>query len=173
MDHAGDHYTVTNHALRPLPPQGANLPFLIGGNGDKMLTAAAQLGDIVGFTGFTFDGALAHMTHFTTAQLADRVEFVRRAAGDRFEDIELNVLIQRAVISDDREAAAEEFREQWGDDAPPLADMLASPFVLFGTVEEIAEQIRQIRGELGISYWVAAAPRAVGFEAVVAELAGT
>lgn len=173
VDHQGSHYTISNHSLAPLPPQGADLPVLIGGNGDKVLTVAAQHADIIGFTGFTVVKGVAQMTNFSRTQLRERIEFVRQRAGDRFDHIELNVLIQRAVITEDRVAAATEFSENWGDDAPPLEDMLDSPFVLFGTAEEIADQIRRIRDDLGISYWVAAAARAEGFEAVVGLLAGS
>lgn len=169
----GDHYTITDHVLTLLPPQGADLPFVIGGNGDKMLTLAAQHAHTVGFTGFTFDGSQAHITHFTTDQLRDRIELVREAAGDRFDAIELNALIQRVVLTDDRRRSAAEFAENWGDGAPEIDDILDSPFVLFGTVPDIADQLRRFRDELGISYWVAAESRSEGFDGVVAKLAGT
>lgn len=172
VSHRGEHYTITDHPLEPRPLQGAALPILVGGNGDKVLTVAARHADIVGFTGFTFVKGVAQMTHFSTSELRDRIDFVRTQAGQRFADIELNVLIQRAVITNARRAAAEEFAANWGDDAPPIDDMLDSPFVLFGTADQIADQILGIREALGISYWVAARTRAEGFEAVVARLAG-
>jgi len=169
----GEFYTVTEHTLRPLPPQGADLPVLIGGNGNKMLTAAAQHADIIGLTGFTMVRGVPQMSHFTTDQLSERVAFVRDQLGDRAEHAEFNALIQRAVITDDPTAAAEEFRSNWGEDAPPLEAILNSPFVLFGPAESIADQIRSIRDRIGISYWVAPGARAEGFEAVVEILAGS
>ena len=36
------------HTLSPLPPQGAGLPILVGGNGDRVLEVAATKADIVG-----------------------------------------------------------------------------------------------------------------------------
>ncbi len=167
----GEFYSLNDHTLQPLPPQGADLPVMIGGNGDKMLTAAARHADIVGFTGFTMVRGVPQMSHFTTDQLGERVAFVREQLGNRAESTEFNALIQRAVITDDPTAAAEEFRTNWGEDAPPLEDILDSPFVFFGTVASIADQIRAIRDRIGISYWVAAGARAEGFEAIVEVLA--
>ena len=50
----GQHYHVTRHQLQPLPVQRPHPPLLIGGNGLRLLTMAAQEADIVGLTGITF-----------------------------------------------------------------------------------------------------------------------
>ncbi len=73
---------VTEYMGEHLP----DLPILIAGNGDRLLTVAAQQATIIGLTGGQ---------PITDARdpLAERTEFVRRAAGDRFDDLELNIAI--------------------------------------------------------------------------------
>ena len=63
-----------------------DVPVLIAGNGDRLLTVAARQANIIGLTGGQ------RITKDQDA-LAERVDFVRNAAGDRFDDLELNLAI--------------------------------------------------------------------------------
>ena len=45
---AGDYYTITNYAARPVPVQRPHPPFLIGGGGRRTLSLAGTEADIVG-----------------------------------------------------------------------------------------------------------------------------
>ena len=72
---------------------------------------------------------------------------------------ELNVLVQRLVVTDDRESAAAEIVA-----AVPtldLADALETPFLLLGTHDEIAAQIVDARRRWGISYFTVRVARDV------------
>ena len=75
---------------------------------------------------------------------------MRDAAGDRFDAIELNALIQFVVHTDDREASAAELAATFGGVSPQF--VLDSPFVLLGTHEQMAETLARapaaVRGEL-------------------------
>ena len=84
------------------------MPLLIGGNGTRVLQLAGRMADIAGLAGFRHnrDATKVELTHFDAAGLQDRIAVVRDAAGDRFDAIELNALIQFVVRTDDREAAA-------------------------------------------------------------------
>lgn len=96
---------------------------------------------------------------------------VREAAGEqRFARLELNALVQRVVVTEDRRGAAEELARRW----PELSadDLLQSPFVLLGTTEQIAEQLQTTRQRWGISYYVVHEPYLNDFAPVVARLAG-
>ncbi|MDP8959787.1 MAG: TIGR03621 family F420-dependent LLM class oxidoreductase [Actinomycetota bacterium] len=171
VTYRGRFYQLEQHQLSPLPPQGSSLPVLIGGNGDRLLAVAAREADIVGFSGFLpgRDGTDPSPTHFTSAGLSDRIDHVRREAGERFSELELNVLVQRVVVTSDRRSAAQHLSVSW----PPAQEILDSPFVLLGTVEEIIDQLQEHRERLGVSYWVVFEGRSEGFDQVVERLAGT
>jgi len=78
-------------------------------------------------------------------------EWIRAAAGDRFDAIELNALIQFVVHTDDREASAAELAALFGGVSPEF--VLDSPFVLLGTHEQMAEALVARRQQFGVSYW--------------------
>ena len=79
----------------------------------------------------------------TAAATERKIEWVREAAGDRFGQIELNTIVPTVEITDDRRAAA----ERLAADLPVSAEeVLDSPAVLLGTVDEIAETLAGAAG---------------------------
>ena len=62
------------------------MPILIAGSGDRVLTIAARRAQIIGIAGGSPDG---------TAPAPRRARGIRapRAAGERFDDLELNLAI--------------------------------------------------------------------------------
>lgn len=165
----GVHHTVTSHRLVP----ERRPPLLVGGNGTRVLQAAGRHADIVGFTGFrVVEGTTdVETTHVSSAGLADRVAVVREAAGDRFTDLELNVLVQRVRLGPSPEAAATALAAE-----VPFLDadgVLDSPFFLVGTADSIADELRRRRDELGISYIATHGPNREAIAPVVELLAGT
>jgi probable F420-dependent oxidoreductase len=170
---AGRHYQVTGHSIHPLPVQRPRPPILIGGNGPRLLALAAAEADIVGLTGITFDrgGVGRQLSGFSPAGVDERVALVRKAAGNRLEPPELNALVQQVVVTDDRRAAAEELAKRWP--VLDVEDILASPFVLLGSVDAIATQLVERRARWGISYYVVFESTLDAFAPVVARLTGT
>jgi probable F420-dependent oxidoreductase len=168
----GHHYHVTRHAIHPRPHQQPQPPLLIGGNGRHILTLAAVEADIVALSGMTLSrgGTGRDFAGFTAAGTDERLRWIREVAADRLERLELNALLQRVIVTDDRAKAADDLARQW----PPLtpADVLDSPFVLLGTLEEMAEALRRRRERWGISYYVVMEPALETFAPVVARLAG-
>ena len=81
---AGPHVTLKDHFVVPKPATDRQIPLLVGGNGDRLLSLAAEQADIVGFTGFSPDRDGNNVrTHFTRRGLAERVALVRRRSVDR------------------------------------------------------------------------------------------
>ena len=146
----GDHYRVERQRCYPVPARP--IPLLIGGNGRGVLRTAARLADIVGFTGFSqVEGeANVNPNHFTDARLREQIEWVRAAAPKRFDQLELSTLVQGVTITRDRRATATELQPL----LPTLTvdDILSAPYGLIGTPEQIADQLRDRRERLGISY---------------------
>ncbi|MGE2718754.1 LLM class F420-dependent oxidoreductase [Mycolicibacterium celeriflavum] len=153
VDVAGRHYEIRADAgqLLPIPPR--RVPLLIGGNGTRVLELAGRIADIVGLAGFGHnrDATEVRLSHFDDEGLDDRIAVVRRAAGDRFEHIELNALIQAVVVTDKPREAAEQLGAALGGVSPDR--LLSSPFVLIGTHEQMAEQLTRRQQRFGVSYW--------------------
>jgi hypothetical protein len=80
-----------------------------------------------------------------------KVGWVRDAAGDRFDTLELGALVFAVEVTSDPLAAAEVLAARW--DLTPAA-VLSSPHLLVGTVSQIADELLSARERLGISYWV-------------------
>jgi probable F420-dependent oxidoreductase len=170
---AGQHYRVTGHQIGPLPVQKPHPPILIGGNGPRLLSLAAREADIVGFSGITFRGGGStppDLSGWTEAEVDQRVRLVRKVSGERYARIELNALVQRVVVTEDRHKAAQEISARW----PQLSasDILQSPYVLIGTVDEIVEDLEARRKRWDISYYMVQEPYFEVFAPVVARLAG-
>src|SRR5215469_7554858 len=121
---------------------GYGPPLLVGGTGDRVLRIAAREADIVGIAGAVqVPGAAPGTFRGCTAEEADqRVRFARSAAGSRADAIEWQVLVQAVRVTDDRSEVAEELAAEDGE-MMSAADILDTPFLLIGTVEDIAAQV--------------------------------
>jgi len=170
----GQHYRVNGHAITTHPVQKPHPPILIGGNGPRLLALAAREADIVGFCGVTFQGGGASppdLSGWRVSGVDERVRIVRESAGeDRFGRLEFNALLQRVVLTDHRRTAAEELTSRWTQ--LRADEILQSPYVLIGTVEQMVEEVLARRQRWGISYYTVHEPYLDAFAPVVARLAG-
>jgi len=149
---SGKHYTVTGHAATPRPVQQPQPPITIGGGGKRILTLAAKYADVVGINvdlraGTAGPEAAPNATPEATRQ---KVRWVREAAGDRFDSIELNTLVGFVMVTDDRAQMVEALAPSFGLDP---ADALHVPLALIGTLEEMEEELQWRRENYGISYF--------------------
>jgi alkanesulfonate monooxygenase SsuD/methylene tetrahydromethanopterin reductase-like flavin-dependent oxidoreductase (luciferase family) len=157
-----------------LSVQKPHPPILIGGNGPRLLTLAAQQADVVGFSGITFrnGGAAApDVSGWKAAKVGERVRLVREAAGqERYARLELNALVQRVIVTDDRRRAAEELTGRWTQ--LTADEILQSPYVLIGTVDQMVEDLLARRERWDISYYIVSELWLEDLAPVVARLAG-
>jgi probable F420-dependent oxidoreductase len=168
---SGDHYTITGLDGRPKPHTPGGPPILIGGGGRRVLSIAARRADIVGVNpnlkaGEIGPDAIADAMAGPTDQ---KVAWVREAAGDRFDDLELNVLSFVSTITDDSAGFAEGVAGMFGADPQEVLD---APTVVAGSVAELSERLEARRDRWGFSYYVFQAEAAEGMAPLVAELAG-
>src|SRR5947209_9566129 len=91
----GTHYKISNLAGTPKPVQQPHPPILIGAGAKRMLSIAAREADIVSVNFDLSAGAVGPDVVTTgTAELTrQKIELIREAAGDRFDDIELSVTV--------------------------------------------------------------------------------
>jgi len=99
------------------------------------------------------------------------MQLVREAAGEeRYGQLELNALLQRIVVTDDRVKAAEQLTSRWTQ--LTADEILQSPYVLIGTVDQMVDDLQARRARWGFSSSVVQEPYLEAFAPVVARLAG-
>jgi probable F420-dependent oxidoreductase len=169
---AGKHYRVTEHTIHPRPAQRPRPPIFIGGNAPRLLALAAREADIVGFTGIMFrrGGAAIDVSDFRAAIVDERIQLVRETAGGRFGQLELNVLVQRVIVTDDRREAAAALTGPVSQLPPD--EVFASPYLLIGTVDQMVADLEARRARWGISYVMTHETFMDALAPVVARLAG-
>jgi alkanesulfonate monooxygenase SsuD/methylene tetrahydromethanopterin reductase-like flavin-dependent oxidoreductase (luciferase family) len=178
FDFAGKHYTITGHDARPKPVQRPHPPVMIGAGGERLLRFAAREADIIGINPVRRSNEAWEDQNVAdaTAEATDRkLGWIREEAGARFDDLELSIVAPFVFVTDDRTALAESIAA--GLDTPDGVDtgraaVLDSPYVLLGTIEEIAETLVARRERWQLSYYVCNDDSVDTLAPVVAELAG-
>ena len=167
---AGRHYTITDLEGRPVPVQRPHPPLAIGGGGRRTLSLAAREASIVGLVPRARrDGGGLDLADLSDAATREKLAWVRAAAGERFDSLELNALIQAVAVGEPRTEAADRLAARF---KVARDVVLETPYVLLGTVEEICETVRQRRERYGISYFTVFERDMEAFAPVVARLAG-
>lgn len=159
---AGERVDHLRHITTYLKRVAPSIPILIAGNGDRVLRIAAQHADIIGFTG----GGLP--TAENPDPMAERVEFVRAAAGDRIGDLEFNLAIT-AVPTDGSGVPDLTLTRAYFTDATD-EQLLAMPTVLQGSPAQIADTLRQQRERYGTTYYTVQDYHGDYFAEVIKEL---
>jgi probable F420-dependent oxidoreductase len=176
---AGEHYTITDYDAGPKPVQRPHPPLFIGGGGRRTLSLAGREADIVGISPRLLPGdqsrPAADWTSMSVAAAAEKIGWVRAAAGDRFDAIELNTYPSGGPVqvTDDALAVAREraddIRARTGLDLDP-EEILDSPHVFIGTAGALADKVLGLRERLGIT--AITVDDIDGFAPVVERLAG-
>ena len=167
---SGAHYEV--NGAHGLPRPGAVPPIVIGGGSRRILSIAGRQADIVGVNPSLRSGSVgADMVAGVLPERWDeRVRWVRDAAGDRIDRVELQIMTFLVEVGSPRREALERTAGMFGLTPEVLADV---PIGIAGTVDEICEQLQQRRERWGFSYVVIHEGEVDAFALVVARLTGT
>ncbi len=172
---AGTHYTITEMDGRPKPVQQPHPPFLIGGGGKRLLRLAGREAQIVGLAP-RIGAKVGGFRSCTFEATREKIAWVKEAAGPRSGEIELNTYpaFRPATVSDDPRPAAEallaSINKEGGD--LTLDELLDSPHVFIGTVDQLVAKFTRLRDELGISN-IMVGSGIDDFAPIVERLAGT
>lgn len=172
VDFEGAHYRLSGARGLPRPFSEGGPRLIVGGGGRRVLELAARHADVVGVNTSLRAGEVGPeaVAAAKAERYAERIAWVREAAGERLGEIELQSLVFFAEIGRPQEVVADELAAVVGF-APQ--DIIASPIGLFGTEDEIVDTLRQRRERWGFSYWVLHEAEIETFAPVVARLSGS
>jgi probable F420-dependent oxidoreductase len=143
-------------ADKPLPP------VMLSGSGERMIRLGGREADIFSFS------VMAGLAPGTAPEdaLARRVRVLREAAGDRIDDVELNLFV--AAVG----ASADEVDLTIIRNASGLEDdqLVRVPGVLIGSPLEIADRLLRYREMFGTSYISVLEPHMTAFAEVIKHL---
>jgi probable F420-dependent oxidoreductase len=168
----GQHYQVAELDGTPTPVQRPHPPFVIGGGGRRMLGLAAREADIVGINANlrSGEGGADAALSLSGERTDEKVGWVREAAGDRYDQLELQTLTGFVHFTDDRRSMAASVAPAFGTTEDRAFESTA---LLMGTVDQMIDDIRSWRDRWDISYVVVPQEVAAEFAPVVAALVGT
>ena len=171
VHHDGPHYRVDGLEGSPKPLQRPHPPIAIGGGSKRILQFAARRADIIGFIPSMASGQVdANAGASATPEATDRrLEWIREAAGDRFDEIELQVRLEFALVIDDPDPLFEAMAGGFGL-TPDQARQ--TPYALVGPTSTMAEHLEDRRDRWGFSYIGVPRDVAEAMAPVVAKLAG-
>jgi probable F420-dependent oxidoreductase len=174
----GNYYKIHNLNRLPKPVQKPHPPLLLGGGSKRMLSVAAREADIVSINIRTTPEGGFDASSITPEATDQKIAWVREAAGARFHDLELNVLVF-PVVTDQPRQAAEQMLREWNmpTDEANIDAFLDESVSLFGTVDHIVEVLQARRQRFGFFYIAVGeyyqADVMERFAPVIARLAGT
>jgi len=153
VNFSGKYYTVTNLPAVPKPVQRPHPPIFIGSTGRRMLTLAAREADSVGPEARPARPGDAE----ADATREEKVAWIREAAGNRFDHLELCQTIFDLIITDSPVPATP---PRWSN--MPLREM---------TIEEAVAYLRSQHERFGFSYFHASGTQLENLAPVVVRLA--
>lgn len=168
VNFSGNYYTIRGFAGLPKSVQQPHPPLYIGGGGRRVLSFAAREANIVGIAHKNSAKGL-DLANTTSEPTAQKVAWIREAAGDRFDQLELSVMIFRAAITNNRRAAARQMGARFDLSEEQTLDSLQ---LLVGTADQIIEDLQIRRERFGTSYIVINEEQMDAFAPVVERLAG-
>jgi probable F420-dependent oxidoreductase len=153
---SGQHYTITELDGQPKPVQRPHPPFMIGGGGRRVLSLAAREAQIVSLAPRSGRDGRGDNASLSWEATVEKIGWLREAAGERFDSLELNAYPSRVSprVTDQGRAALREAADeigQWTGDRPDPAMLRDSPHIWIGSLDELADKALRLREELGIT----------------------
>jgi probable F420-dependent oxidoreductase len=157
---ADDAYPRIDQEGLPTSVQRPHPPILVGGGGPKLLAYAAREADTVGIDPRSLPGGGHDPQEVTEAAIDRKVGWIRDAAGERWSQLEINIVIYGLDPAPGH-----------GHDIGP-DELARSPHYLAGDTGRIVETLISRRERWGISYLVIGPKELDAMRPVIARLAG-
>lgn len=166
----GQHVHAVGFEAVPKPVSSP--PLMIGGGAKRVLSIAGREADIISLNFNNSSGRLGPegIGSATAAATDQKIEWIKAAAGARFDQIELETAAYFTIVTDAAAATREKMAPMFGMSP---ADFAEHPNVLIGSVDEICDRIVERRQKFGISYVSFGTSVMEAVAPVVSRLAGT
>ena len=153
-------------------PASGRPPLMLGGGAPRVLGLAGREADIVSLNFDNRSGALgpAGISSSTAELTKQKIGWIREGAGDRFDELELEIGAYFTIVTDDRATTLERMAPMFGLTADEFG---VHPHGLVGSVDSICDQLQERRETYGISYVTFGATVLDAIGPVVDRLAGT
>jgi probable F420-dependent oxidoreductase len=146
-------------------------PVMIGGGSPRVLRLAGREADIVSLNFNNRAGIIGPDGVRTSSEeeTQRKLAWVREGAGDRFDDLEIEIGAYFTFVMNDPTSVLENFATNFGFSED---EMRRHPHALFGSVDTICDELRRRRELHGISYITVGETAMEAFAPVVARLRG-
>ena len=163
--------TLNWNEFEGLPKPVSKPPIMIGGGSPRVLRLAGREADIVSLNFNNRAGIIGPdgVQMSTEEETRRKLRWIREGAGERFDDLEIEIGAYFTFVVDDPSPVLAGFAQMFGVDE---AEMARHPHMLAGGVDAICDELERRREEFGISYFTVGADTMDAFAPVVARLAG-
>jgi len=171
LDVHGSFVDVSGFSGLPKPVSASGPPIMIGGGAPKILGLAGRVADIVSLNFNNASGRLGSSSVMSSgaAETEEKISWIRNGAGDRFEQIEIEIGAYFVGVGDGADAQLDAMAARFG----VAADEFAShPHAFFGSVAQVCELLLERRERFGVSYVTVAQRHLDEFGPVIAAMAG-
>ena len=153
------------------PKPVGKMPIMIGGGSPRILRLAGKVADIVSLNFNNRSGMIGPdgVQLSSEAETAKKIGWIREGAGERFDQLELEIGAYFTFVMDDPSPVLGQFAQMFGLSEE---DMSKHPHALFGSVDAICDELERRRELHGISYITVGRDNMESFAPVVARLHG-
>jgi probable F420-dependent oxidoreductase len=168
----GDHYRIDAMTGLPHPVTPGGPRLVVGGGGERILRLAARTADVVAVNVNLAAGVIDERAFPDGVPDATdhKLAWMREAAGERFDRLELQVRIHLAMVTDDRDGVLAKLAPAFG---LTVDEARATPHALIGSVDEICDQLVERRERWGLNRIGLSQDQLDAFAPIVARLAGS
>jgi probable F420-dependent oxidoreductase len=164
IDPTGDYGRASGYSGLPVPVQKPHPPIMIGGSKKRVLSFAARQADIVSINNV----AWADPAPFD--EVRRRLDYVRAAAGDRFDQLEIETSPSYTEVTEDVEGTLLRIGPTLRNADPHM--LRTHPNVLVGSVSEMIDRLQALRETIAVNYVTVPSDQVETFAPVVSRLAG-
>ncbi len=172
VEYSGEFVNAHGYVAYPRPIQSPRPPIMIGGGAPKVLGLAGELADIVSVNFNNSSGVVGSQSIATSTddETRKKIEWIKAGAGERFDEIELEISTYFVSIEGKSEITADAVMARTG---LGMAELQAFPHAAVGSVEAVCEEFNRRRETYGFSYITVSNTHLDAFAPIVAALAGT